>query len=73
MWLVYGLLLIIIVIRWSMPMLGHQFIHLSDAIGGVMAIEYIGFQYIHYLSLTAFELLSFGLALAWILVFFFKI
>ncbi|MCQ2570170.1 MAG: DUF998 domain-containing protein [Limosilactobacillus sp.] len=70
MWLVYGLLLIIIVIRWSMPMLGHQFIHLSDAIGGVMAIEYIGFQYIHYLSLTAFELLSFGLALAWILVFF---
>ena len=38
--------------------------------GAVMAAEYIAFKFVHYLSLTAFELLSFGLALSWTLLLF---
>lgn len=38
--------------------------------GAVMAAEYIAFKFVRYLSLTAFELLSFGLALSWTLLLF---
>lgn len=70
MWMVYGMLALVVVIRWTMPMIPKQFLSLSYIIGGLLAIDYVAFKYVGYLSLTAFELLSFGLGLAWILLFF---
>ena len=45
-----------------------QFLILSYAMGAIMGIEYIVFKLSDYLSLTAFELLEFGLAFSWILL-----
>lgn len=70
MWLVYLLLVLIVILRWLLPMISNNFLRLSYLMGVVMAAEYIAFKFVHYLSLTAFELLSFGLALAWTLLLF---
>lgn len=70
MWLVYLLLILIIILRWILPMISNNFLRLSYLMGAVMAAEYIAFKFVHYLSLTAFELLSFGLALSWTLLLF---
>lgn len=70
MWMVYGMLILVVVIRWTMPMVTKSFLNLSYVIGGLLALDYIAFKYVGYLSLTAFEILSFGLGLAWILLLF---
>ena len=70
MWLVYLLLVLIVILRWLLPMISNNFLRLSYLMGVVMSAEYIAFKFVHYLSLTAFELLSFGLALAWTLLLF---
>lgn len=70
MWLVYLLLVLIVILRWLLPMISNNFLRLSYLMGVVMAAEYIAFKFVHYLSLTAFELLPFGLALAWTLLLF---
>lgn len=68
MWLVYLLLILIVVVRWFLPEVTKQFLRLSYIIGGIMAIDYIVFKTCNYLSLTAFELIAFVLAFAWILL-----
>lgn len=68
MWLVYLLLILIVVIRWFLPEVTKQFLRLSYTIGGVMLVDYLVFKTCHYLSLTAFELIAFVLAFAWILL-----
>lgn len=70
MWMVYGMLILVVIVRWTMPMIPKTFLNLSYIIGALLAVDYIAFKYVGYLSLTAFELLSFGLGLAWILLFF---
>lgn len=68
MWLVYLLLILIATVRWFFPEVTKQFLWVSYIIGGVLAIEYIVFKTFDYLSLTAFELIAFVLAFAWILL-----
>lgn len=68
MWLVYILLILIVVVRWFLPEVTKQFLRVSYIIGGIMSVDYIVFKTCNYLSLTAFELIAFVLAFAWILL-----
>ncbi|MCC6111057.1 DUF998 domain-containing protein [Limosilactobacillus fermentum] len=70
MWMVYTMLILVVVVRWMMPMMTKTFLTLSYVIGGVLAVSYIAFKFVRYLSLTAFEMLAFGLAFSWILLLF---
>ncbi|WP_367342707.1 DUF998 domain-containing protein [Limosilactobacillus sp.] len=70
MWLVYFILIMILFIDRLLPECTPQFRRLSYVMGGVMAADYIVFKVTNYLSLTAFELLAFALALSWILLLF---
>jgi hypothetical membrane protein len=71
MWMVYTMLILVVVIRWTMvPIMNKTFLTLSYIIGAAMAVSFIAFKFIHYLSLTAFEMLAFGLALSWVLLLF---
>lgn len=70
MWLIYFMLILIIVIRWCLPEVTHQFLVVSYTIGGILATDYLIFKIFTYLSLTAFELIAFILAFAWILLLF---
>ena len=70
MWMVYTMLILVVVVRWTMPMMTKTFLTLSYVIGGVLAVSYIAFKCVRYLSLTAFEMLAFGLAFSWILLLF---
>lgn len=70
MWLVYFILIMILFIDRLLPECTPQFRRLSYVMGGVMAADYIVFKATDYLSLTAFELLAFALALSWILLLF---
>lgn len=70
MWLVYIMLILIVAIRWILPRVRKQFLDVSYIIGGLMGFNYIVFKLSDYLSLTAFELLEFGLAMSWILLLF---
>lgn len=68
MWLVYIILILIATVRWLLPRVTKQFLTLSYTMGAIMGVEYIVFKLTDYLSLTAFELLEFGLAFSWILL-----
>lgn len=68
MWLVYIILILIATVRWILPRVTKQFLTLSYTMGAIMGAEYIVFKLTDYLSLTAFELLEFGLAFSWILL-----
>lgn len=68
MWLVYIMLILIVLIRWILPEVTRQFLILSYVMGALMGLEYIVFKLSDYLSLTAFELLEFGLAFSWLLL-----
>lgn len=68
MWLVYIILILIATVRWLLPRVTKQFLTLSYTMGAIMGAEYIVFKLTDYLSLTAFELLEFGLAFSWILL-----
>ncbi|WP_347980336.1 ABC transporter permease [Limosilactobacillus allomucosae] len=70
MWLVYIMILIIGLLRWLMPGLSRQFLKISYIIGGIMALDWLVFKVTNYLSLTAFELLEFGLSFSWLLLLF---
>ncbi|MEO5292868.1 ABC transporter permease [Limosilactobacillus sp. WILCCON 0053] len=70
MWLVYIMILIIGLLRWLMPGLSRQFLKISYTIGGIMALDWLVFKVTNYLSLTAFELLEFGLSFSWLLLLF---
>lgn len=70
MWLVYIMILIIGLLRWLMPGLSRQFLKISYIIGDIMALDWLVFKATSYLSLTAFELLEFGLSFSWLLLLF---
>lgn len=70
MWLVYIMLILIVAIRWILPEVTKQFLEISYVMGGLMGFNYVVFKLSDYLSLTAFELLEFGLAFSWILLLF---
>lgn len=68
MWLVYIILILIATVKWLLPGVTKQFMVLSYVVGIIMGAEYLVFQLTDYLSLTAFELLEFGLAFSWIML-----
>lgn len=70
MWLVYIMILIIVLLKWLMPKLSQQFLKISYIIGAIMALDWLIFKLTDYLSLTAFELLEFGLSFSWLLLLF---
>lgn len=70
MWLVYIMILIIVILKWLMPKLSQQFLKISYIIGAIMALDWLIFKLTDYLSLTAFELLEFGLSFSWLLLLF---
>ncbi|WP_314061955.1 DUF998 domain-containing protein [uncultured Vagococcus sp.] len=67
-WLVYLVIILIFSIRWLLPQVTREFLFISYGIGGVLFICNILFSNIHYLSLTAFELIAFIMAFSWILL-----
>lgn len=65
--LVVFIVVLIIAIFWLLPQRNRQFLWFSAGIAsGLMLVSYL-FYGIHYLSLTAFELLAFVLAFWWLL------
>ena len=66
--LVYLIVILIVTIRWILPKVTKEFLIISYGIAVVLILCNFLFQTIGYLSLTVFELISFGLALSWILL-----
>lgn len=66
--MVYCIIAIIIGIRYFLPRLTPEFITLSYVIGGLLVAASLLFQPIGYLSLTAYELIGFTMAFAWLLL-----
>lgn len=67
-YLVYLFIVLIVLIRWIMPEPPKEFVKLSYTVGILLIISVVLFQGIHYLSLTAFELVAFVLAFSWLLL-----
>lgn len=67
-WLVYLVIILIFSIRWLLPQVTKEFLYLSYGMGGLLFICNILFSNVHYLSLTAFELIAFIMAFGWILL-----
>lgn len=66
--LVYLIVLLIISIRWLLPQISKQFLTTSYLLGGLLVLSCVLFLGVHYLSLTAFELIAFMIAFSWILL-----
>ncbi|CAM3655969.1 DUF998 domain-containing protein [Erysipelothrix urinaevulpis] len=66
-YLVYLFIILIVSIRWLIPGLKKSFLLFSYAIGGSLILGVFLFLGIGYLSLTAFELITFILAFTWLL------
>ena len=66
--LIYIFIVLIIGIRWLLPKVTKQFLKISYGVGAALIGSVFLFQGIHYLSLTAFELISFVLAFSWLLL-----
>lgn len=58
----------IIAVRWLLPGVSREFLSTSYIIGGIIIFAAILFQFVHYLSLTAFEMIAFALAMSWIML-----
>lgn len=67
--MVLGFLFLIITLRWTSPRLLPEFFALSYIMGGSLVVCYILFAFVGYLNLTAFELLSFGISFAWLMLY----
>lgn len=67
-YLVYLFIILIVLIRWLLPNVNKEFLKLSYAVGVLLVLSVILFQGIHYLSLTAFEIVAFVLAFSWLLI-----
>lgn len=67
-YLVYLIIILIVGIRWLLPEVTKEFLTISYIMGLILVVTTFLFQGLHYLSLTAFELLSFLLAFSWILL-----
>ncbi|WP_137596718.1 DUF998 domain-containing protein [Paucilactobacillus kaifaensis] len=68
--LIYFIIILIVGIKWLLPQANRDFLITSYIIGGVLVLTDILFQFVGYLSLTAFELIGFILAFGWILLLF---
>lgn len=68
--LIYFIIILIVGIKWLLPQVNRDFLITSYIIGGVLVLTDILFQFVGYLSLTAFELIGFILAFGWILLLF---
>ncbi|CAM2853429.1 hypothetical protein [Fructilactobacillus fructivorans] len=68
--LVWIIIILIAGIRWLWPGISKNFLKTSYLIGFLLVLASILFQVVHYFSLTAFEITSFTLAFAWILMLF---
>lgn len=68
--LVYLILILIVSVRWLLPQISKHFIQLSNIICVTLIVCIFLFQGVGYLSLTAFEILAFALAFAWLFVLF---
>ncbi|MDH6603754.1 putative membrane protein [Bacilli bacterium PM5-9] len=66
--LVYLVIIMIVGIKWLLPNTSKNFLITSYLIGATLLIAAILFQPVGYLSLTAFEIISFVLAFSWILL-----
>lgn len=66
--LVYLIIILIIGIRWLLPNVTKEFLTFSYLIALIIIAARILFSVVGYLSLTAFELISFFLAFSWILL-----
>jgi hypothetical membrane protein len=64
----YFLIGMIIAVRWLLPGVSREFLSTSYTIGGIIVLAAILFQFVHYLSLTAFEMIAFALAMSWIML-----
>lgn len=69
-YLVYLVLALIVGIKWLLPNVSPDFLHMSWLIAGALLAGEILFQFIGYLSLTAFEILAFMLAFTWLVMLF---
>ncbi|AEJ23829.1 hypothetical protein WKK_04785 [Weissella koreensis KACC 15510] len=67
-WLVMMVLVMIIAIRWLIPNPSWEFLVISYVMAGGLAISDIVFKKSGYLSLTAFEMVAFGFAFAWLIL-----
>lgn len=68
--LVYMIVIMIIGLRWLLPNVKKEFLTISYGIAALLVVADVLFQNVGYLSLTAFELIAFILAFAWILLLF---
>lgn len=60
--------LAILGIRWFLPTLNRNMYIISYAIVALLAFSYVMWHYVHYFTLTAFEILSFSLSFAWVML-----
>ena len=67
-YLVYLIVILIVGIKWLLPNVTKEFLSISYMIAATLVVVVVLFQWTSYLSLTAFELLSFMLAFSWIVL-----
>ncbi|OJG85482.1 hypothetical protein RV15_GL002547 [Enterococcus silesiacus] len=67
-YLVYLIVILIVGIKWFLPNVTKEFLSISYMIAATLVVVVVLFQWTDYLSLTAFELLSFMLAFSWIIL-----
>lgn len=66
--MVYMVIILVVSIRWILPRVTKEFLGVSYGIAVFLLIADSLFKRLHYLSLTAFELIAFILAFTWILL-----
>lgn len=68
--LVYFIIGLIIGIRWLLPGISREFLRMSYTVGAILVVADVLFQFVGYLSLTAFEIIGFALAFGWVVILF---
>ncbi|WP_225351901.1 DUF998 domain-containing protein [Secundilactobacillus similis] len=68
--LVYFIIGLIVGIRWLLPGISKEFLRMSYTVGAILVVADVLFQFVGYLSLTAFEIIGFALAFGWVIVLF---
>ncbi|GAX03716.1 hypothetical protein IWT140_01341 [Secundilactobacillus pentosiphilus] len=66
--LVYFIIVLIVGIRWLLPKMPRAFLQMSYAVGLILVAAEVLFKFVGYLSLTAYEIIGFGLAFSWVLL-----
>ncbi|MFL1695782.1 DUF998 domain-containing protein [Weissella kandleri] len=66
--LVSLVLVMIAAVRWLLPKASWEFLIVSYALAGGLVVSDILFSQLHYLSLTAFEMIAFGFAFTWLIL-----